>query len=404
MINIQQLIEQAWEQASKNEFFQGGFLLGILAWIGMQLKSIPLQIWSRISRQIKFVIYIDNTNPMYEAFSEWYYENHPHSFKRVEARLLEEHTNGNKSFLLKIKQYTDLNWMWHRYRLLFVRKDKMTLEAARDINSRHIETYNISALFGRKVITDLIKDVEVWWNSKHSGQSGIRTVVTDSWAHHRSIYTTAYKEMENVYIDGKEDLMEDINNFMKMEDTYKKLGVRFKRGYLLYGPPGTGKTTLVYAVADWLKMPVYYLNPSGFSNDGSFEDFISDVEPWSIILIEEVDVFWTGRNDPKIRVTFQSLLNVLDGLHSPDNVLIFMTTNKPEGFDEAFVRKGRLDYKMYVGHPSKKMVEGFVGNFYDQVFVLDQYRGGIPMVDVQDVCIKNKDINKAKEILINLEA
>jgi chaperone BCS1 len=46
------------------------------------------------------------------------------------------------------------------------------------------------------------------------------------------------------------------------------------------------------------------------------------------------------------------LLNVLDGFYAPTGVLFVMTTNHVEKLDEALLRPGRIDYKLYLGQAS----------------------------------------------------
>jgi chaperone BCS1 len=48
-------------------------------------------------------------------------------------------------------------------------------------------------------------------------------------------------------------------------------------------------------------------------------------------------------------VTLSGLLNVLDGFHAPEAVLFVMTTNKIETLDDALLRPGRIDYRLYLG-------------------------------------------------------
>jgi chaperone BCS1 len=45
-------------------------------------------------------------------------------------------------------------------------------------------------------------------------------------------------------------------------------------------------------------------------------------------------------------------LNVLDGFFAPTGVLFVMTTNHVEKLDEALLRPGRIDYKLYLGKAS----------------------------------------------------
>jgi chaperone BCS1 len=53
-------------------------------------------------------------------------------------------------------------------------------------------------------------------------------------------------------------------------------------------------------------------------------------------------------------VTLSGLLNVLDGFYAPANVLFVMTTNHIELLDEALLRPGRIDYRLYLGKATKQ--------------------------------------------------
>lgn len=60
--------------------------------------------------------------------------------------------------------------------------------------------------------------------------------------------------------DLKKFLVEDLNRFIGRKQYYKRVGKPWKRGYLLYGPPGTGKSSLVAAMANFLKFDIYDLD------------------------------------------------------------------------------------------------------------------------------------------------
>ena len=49
-------------------------------------------------------------------------------------------------------------------------------------------------------------------------------------------------------------------------------------------------------------------------------------------------------------VTFSGLLNVLDGVASSEERLIFMTTNYIERLDPALIRPGRVDYVQLINN------------------------------------------------------
>lgn len=53
-------------------------------------------------------------------------------------------------------------------------------------------------------------------------------------------------------------------------------------------------------------------------------------------------------------VTLSGLLNVLDGFYAPTGVLFVMTTNQVEKLDQALLRPGRIDYRLYLGKASDR--------------------------------------------------
>ncbi|KAK4754638.1 hypothetical protein SAY87_002742 [Trapa incisa] len=67
--------------------------------------------------------------------------------------------------------------------------------------------------------------------------------------------------------EQKMAIMADLDRFLGQKEFYKRVGRAWKRGYLLYGPPGTGKSSLVAAMANYLKFDVYDLQLSNVAAD-----------------------------------------------------------------------------------------------------------------------------------------
>jgi mitochondrial chaperone BCS1 len=59
------------------------------------------------------------------------------------------------------------------------------------------------------------------------------------------------RPLNSVVLDGGicEKVVEDIEKFEDSAEWYHRLGIPYRRGYLLYGPPGTGKTSFIQAIA-----------------------------------------------------------------------------------------------------------------------------------------------------------
>ena len=147
----------------------------------------------------------------------------------------------------------------------------------------------------------------------------------------------------------KEDLRLDMESFFKNGvPIYKELNLAPFRKLLLVGPPGTGKTMLCAAMAKLaLKKKRVVVYVSGADDDGaSFHkihhalNVVANAGYPVLLIVEEIDVYL--RKEDKARI-----LNVLDGLESPNNpkgALLLATTNYPEVIDERIAKRpGRLD-------------------------------------------------------------
>lgn len=97
-------------------------------------------------------------------------------------------------------------------------------------------------------------------------------------------------------------------------------------------------------------MHICYLNLAGGNiNDDQLNLLLNTSEPNSIILLEDIDGIFKGREsvqearENRSQVTFSGLLNALDGVRSQEGRILIMTTNHREHLDPALMRPGRAD-------------------------------------------------------------
>lgn len=189
--------------------------------------------------------------------------------------------------------------------------------------------------------------------------------------------------LDTVAMDGKAkvDLLQDIHRFLENRQWYTTRGIPWRRGYLLTGPPGTGKTSLIFALASFLKKPLYMLNLSVLSNDNVLQQAFSNARADGILAIEDIDAFQKKRAvkkkksseskdapaepDEQTGVTLSGLLNTIDGITSPEGRLLMMTTNCSEKLDAALLRPGRTDRHITLGALDAKMIAEMFERFYD---------------------------------------
>ena len=87
----------------------------------------------------------------------------------------------------------------------------------------------------------------------------------------------------------KQSVMDDLERFVKRKDYYKRIGRAWKRGYLLYGPPGTGKSSLIAAMANYLKFDIYDLELTEVKCNSDLRRLLVGMSNQSILVVEDID-------------------------------------------------------------------------------------------------------------------
>ena len=138
------------------------------------------------------------------------------------------------------------------------------------------------------------------------------------------------------------EITSDLEYWLNYKEWYKDKGIPWKRGSLLYGAPGTGKTSLVRAIGEKYDLPIVSFNIHSLTNNELMEEWKKSIAGHSpcIFLIEDIDNIFHGREKAQTdmmnkHVTFDCLLNVMDGSSKDDGYYLFMTTNKIDQLDEA---------------------------------------------------------------------
>ncbi|XP_022978486.1 protein HYPER-SENSITIVITY-RELATED 4-like [Cucurbita maxima] len=165
----------------------------------------------------------------------------------------------------------------------------------------------------------------------------------------------------------KNFILSDLERFVKRKEFYRKVGKAWKRGYLLYGPPGTGKSSLIAAMANYLKFDVYDLELTEIQCNSDLRKLLIGMSNRSILVVEDIDcsIEFQDRESRteedgasstrrRAQVTLSGLLNFIDGLWSScgDERIIIFTTNRKEKLDPALLRPGRMDVHVHMSYCS----------------------------------------------------
>ncbi|KAL8118065.1 AAA-ATPase At3g50940-like [Apium graveolens] len=160
-------------------------------------------------------------------------------------------------------------------------------------------------------------------------------------------------------VELKEMVMKDLERFVTRREKYRRVGKAWKRGYLLYGPPGTGKSSLIAAMANYLKFDIYDLELSDLKCNLELRKLLIATANRSILVVEDIDCniklqdrgsAMSSKDSSK--VTLSGFLNFIDGLWSScgDERIIIFTTNHKERLDPALLRPGRMDVHIHMSY------------------------------------------------------
>src|SRR5262245_29129099 len=166
-------------------------------------------------------------------------------------------------------------------------------------------------------------------------------------------------------IDEVEAEINEVVDFLKDPEKYRRLGARAPKGVLLAGPPGTGKTLLARATAGEAKVPFFSASASEFIEmivgvgASRVRELFSEarkVAP-AIIFIDEIDTIGRARGGPRSfgghderEQTLNQILTEMDGFSGHEGVVVLAATNRPDVLDPALLRPGRFDRQIIV-HP-----------------------------------------------------
>jgi cell division protease FtsH len=170
-------------------------------------------------------------------------------------------------------------------------------------------------------------------------------------------------------IDEAKRETEEIVDFLKNPEKYRKVGARTPKGVLFVGPAGTGKTLLAKAVAGEANVPFFSIAGSEFMEmlvgigAARVRDLFQTAKKNapSIIFIDEIDAIGRARSTGVMPAhdereqTLNQILVEMDGFTPNEQVVVIAATNRGDLLDPALLRPGRFDRRIVVDYPD---VEG----------------------------------------------
>ncbi len=166
-------------------------------------------------------------------------------------------------------------------------------------------------------------------------------------------------------VDEAKNELEEIVEFLKNPKLFKSRNIHMPKGVLLVGAPGVGKTLLARAVAGEAGVPFFYKSAATFVEMyvGVGAKRVNELflaakrKAPSIIFIDEIDAIGKTRGSAgsgERESTLNQLLVEMDGFEGSSGVIVIAATNKIDVLDEALLRAGRFDRRVFVELPDIK--------------------------------------------------
>lgn len=371
----------------------------ILKQVGRELLSTVVResgirefLIDNIKSKLTYTITAKSNNHLYPCITDYLAENHKDKLSNIQPLFAMTNEEFDKTLIVKGKFL-----IWHNELPVLVVKSDADEVNSDEVPSNNFQTIKLVTLSVHKnALNEFIKSIYVD-SLKNDVDGYITTFSVNKYG--EWVYVKRYKPMsiKNVIIDEKvkSKITNHLDQWIKMEQWYKNRGITYKTGALLHGPPRNGKSSFIAAVARKYGKNIHYLSLTALENEDSLNKAFRTLNQYSnvILVLEDIDSVWVGREPVKkdFNISFSALLNCLNGVLDPENVIIMMTTNYIENLDSALIGPGRVDIKALFDNPDKELAEAYVSNFFETSVTLENYSFGNPVGWLQNKCIEYKE-------------
>ncbi len=175
-----------------------------------------------------------------------------------------------------------------------------------------------------------------------------------------------------------------IERILKDRKFSTKFGLELPKGLLLYGPPGCGKTMITRIMG--ARLGIHFIHQSASELHSTYwgeaknkvKGLFSEAERKSpsLIFLDDIDTLKSrhipGESGAALSEIITQILYELDSVRTTRNILFIGATNLPWEMDEALLRPGRIDKKIFVPPPDPNA----------RKLLFDMYLAGKPVTRV----------------------
>lgn len=187
--------------------------------------------------------------------------------------------------------------------------------------------------------------------------------------------------LDNLHLtENMNQLKNKLTKWFNNKKWFTKRSIQWKRGVLIHGSPGTGKTSLIAALGEYFNVPVFIFDLSTFTNEDMHNQWnrIKSYTP-CFVVFEDFDSVFDGRTNVYSKnamndspISFDCVLNTLDGAVKFDGIVTFITTNNIDKIDSALggggnTRPGRIDYVYQVDGLTEETKEFIMNKIFDEM-------------------------------------
>ncbi|CAD6223646.1 unnamed protein product [Miscanthus lutarioriparius] len=216
----------------------------------------------------------------------------------------------------------------------------------------------------------------------------------------------------------KQSIIADLDRFLGRRDYYRRIGKAWKRGYLLYGPPGTGKSSLVAAMANYLRFNLYDLDLSEVRFNSDLQKLLVHMPNKSILDVEDIECSFEGvasreREDgrapePDMDADYGSDGSPPVAYYSPPSgTTLSGLLNYKDRLDPALLRPGRMDMHVYMGYCCWEAFKTLARNYFlvDNHTLFPEIQELLSAVDVtpaevSEMLLRSEDVDVALQPLV----
>lgn len=376
----------------KTMMIASGFGVGFFVLKGLDFLKFPfVLLFSAFTTKISFTNTVWSEQDLYNNFSKKILDSKKWLYRSVTPMYYTTSSDNNRGKVLAPGE----GWFFCRLngRLAFVRTQELNKEFGQQMLI-HVTWFTRN----NRRLTNLMLELK---EIKREGTIVNYLSNTGDWIY---LGQRPKRHLDSVFYAGdvKENLIKHYNDFNNNKKKNERLGIISKSVKLFYGPPGTGKTSLGNVIATTFNKDLYIVNTANVSDD-TFIRAVHEIPDLTnaLFLFEDIDnnpslydrsiyinseetqmenendekELLTGKKKikPGARVSINTMLNFLDGVLTPENLDVAISTNHIEKLDPAIYRDSRVNLLQEVPQMDKKALTEFLEFYYETTLSDEQH-------------------------------